>query len=130
MGLKPALGKGSLTKLILFIICSFWLVGVAQKLAIDTVEPQPPRAWVAAVGRRWPSRLVATAAEKRCEVELQMPKESAGAITQQGFRFGFSATLAQATPHHLIVTRPRRGGFLPSFPISKQNSDLRSRVRA
>jgi hypothetical protein len=36
--------------------------------------------------------LVATAAEKRCEVELQMPKPSAGRFTQQALRFGFSAT--------------------------------------
>src|SRR6516164_8266211 len=44
------------------------------------------------LGERWPSRLVATAAENRCEVELQMPKESAGQFTQQALRFGFLAT--------------------------------------
>jgi hypothetical protein len=30
---------------------------------------------------------------------------------------------ARATLQYLIGTRPRRGGFLASFPISKQNSD-------
>src|SRR5215469_6649023 len=31
------------------------------------------------------------AAENRCEVELQMPKESVGQFTQQALRFGFLA---------------------------------------
>jgi hypothetical protein len=41
---------------------------------------------------RWPSRLVATAEENQCEVELQLPKAWAGRFTQQALRFGFSAT--------------------------------------
>ena len=41
---------------------------------------------------RWPAQLVATAAENRCKVELQMPKASAGRFTQQALRFGFLAT--------------------------------------
>jgi len=44
------------------------------------------------VGERWPAQLVATAAENRCKVELQMPKASAGRFTQQALRFGFLAT--------------------------------------
>jgi hypothetical protein len=35
---------------------------------------------------------VATAAEDRCGLELQMPKVSAGQFTLQALRFGFLAT--------------------------------------
>src|SRR5262249_55642452 len=46
------------------------------------------------LGERRPSRLVATAAENRCGVELQMPKASAGRFTQQALRFGLSGYLS------------------------------------
>jgi hypothetical protein len=41
---------------------------------------------------------------------------------------GFAVWLfgTQATPHSLIGTRPRRVGFLASYPTSKQNSELQA----
>jgi hypothetical protein len=56
----------------------------------------------------------------------QMPKVSAGRFTKRAF------WLRDCRPRLsiLIGRRPRRGGFLVSFPISKQNFNLRSCSRA
>jgi hypothetical protein len=52
------------------------------------------------------------------------------AIYAAGFAIWLFSYVSQALPHYLIGRRPRRDGFLASFPTSKQNSDLRSCSRA
>jgi hypothetical protein len=52
------------------------------------------------------------------------------AIYAAGFVIWLFGYLSVATLQYFVGTRLRRGGFLVSFPISKQNLDLRSRSRA